>query len=297
MDIGVKFIKYSLDIKKLKMIDLMKFFPESSTRPARKEVFMPDFSELDNSPLVGFLFYPRTDSTPCPPGAFDFFVPVEKGVIVSCRFFVGDQSWPWILYFHGNGEVASDYDGIAPFYHRQEINLVVADFRGYGSSGGSPNFTNLVQDASPILEAVKKEIQQKGFQPDLWVMGRSMGSISALEIADRHPDQIKGLVVESGFASVTRLIKHLALPSRGIDLEPIEKERMSRIRKISTPALIIHGALDNLVPLQEAKDLYALLGTAQKKLVIIPDADHNNIMFAGLDLYLAAIQNFIEATR
>ena len=258
---------------------------------------MPGFSELDESPLVGFLFYPRADLTPCPPGAFDFFVPVEPGVTVSCRFYVGDESWPWILYFHGNGEVVSDFDAVTPFYHSKEINLVVADFRGYGSSGGSPNFTNLVQDAPPILEAVKKEISQKGFQPHLWVMGRSMGSICALELADRHPDQIKGLVVESGFASVTRLIKHLGLPSRGIDLEPIEKERMNRIRKISVPALIIHGERDNLVPLQEAKDLYALLGTAQKKLVIIPNADHNNIMFAGLDLYLEAIQNFIKATR
>jgi len=258
---------------------------------------MPDYSQIDKSPLVGFLFYPRADFAPCPQGAFDFFVPVEQGVSVSCRFYVGDESWPWILYFHGNGEVVSDYDGIAPFYHRQEINLVVADFRGYGSSGGSPNFTNLVQDAPPILEAVQKEIFRKGFQQDLWVMGRSMGSISALELADRHPDKIKGLVVESGFASVTRLIKHLGLPSRGIDLEPLEQERMNRIRKISVPALIIHGERDNLVPLQEAKDLYAHLGATRKELVIIPKADHNNIMFADLELYLEAIQKFIEATR
>jgi hypothetical protein len=222
---------------------------------------------------------------------------VEQKVTISCRFYVGDESWPWILYFHGNGEVVSDYDGIAPLYRGKEINLVVADFRGYGSSGGSPNFTNLLRDAPPILEAVKKEIYQKGFQQDLWVMGRSMGSICALEVADRHPDKIKGLVVESGFASVTRLIKHLALPSRGIDLEPLEQERMNRIRKISVPALIIHGERDNLVPLQEAKDLYTLLGTTQKKLVIIPQADHNNIMFAGLDFYLETIQNFIETTR
>ena len=258
---------------------------------------MPDYSQIDESPLVGFLFYPRADFTPCPQGAFDFFVPVEQGVSVSCRFYVGDESWPWILSFHGNGEVVSDYDGIAPFYHRKEINLVVADFRGYGSSGGSPNFTNLVQDAPPILEAVKGEIFQKRFQQDLWVMGRSMGSICALELADRHPDKIKGLVVESGFASVTRLIKHLGLPSRGIDLEPLEQERMNRIRKISVPALIIHGERDNLVPLQEAKDLYALLGATRKELVIIPKADHNNIMSAGLEVYLEAIQKFIEATR
>jgi len=258
---------------------------------------MPDYSQFDNSPLVGFLFYPRRDFTSCPRGSFDFFVPVEQGVSISCRFYVGDERWPWILYFHGNGEVVSDYDEIAPFYHRKGINLVVADFRGYGSSGGSPNFTNLVQDAPPILEAVKKELLQKGLPQDLWVMGRSMGSICALEIADRHPDKIKGLVVESGFASVTRLIKHLGLPARGIDLEPLEQERMNRIRKISVPTLIIHGEWDNLVPLQEAKDLFATLGAAQKKLVIIPRADHNNIMFAGPDQYFEAIQKFIETTK
>jgi len=202
-----------------------------------------------------------------------------------------------VLYFHGNGEVVSDYDEIAPFYHRKRINLVVADFRGYGASGGSPTFTNLVQDAPTLLEAVKEELSRKGFQPDLWVMGRSMGSISALELADHYPDKMKGLVVESGFASVTRLIKHLGLPSRGINLEPMEQERMNRIRKISVPALIIHGEFDNLVPLQEAKDLFAALGTAQKQLIIIPQADHNNIMFAGLEQYFEAIQKFIEMTK
>jgi alpha-beta hydrolase superfamily lysophospholipase len=279
------------------MINLTGFFSSGLSRLFRKEKFMPGYSQLDNSPLVGFLFYPRGDFTPCPQGAFDFFVPVEQGVSISCRFYMGDENGPWILYFHGNGEVVSDYDGIAPFYHRKGINLVVADFRGYGASGGSPNFTNLVQDASPILEAVKREISQKGLKPNLWVMGRSMGSIPALELADRQADKIKGLVVESGFASVTRLIKHLGLPSRGIDLEPLEQERMNRIRKISIPTLVIHGERDNLVPLQEARDLYALLGAAQKKLVIIPKADHNNIMFAGLELYLEAIQEFVGAER
>ena len=128
-------------------------------------------------------------------------------------------------------------------------------------------------------------------------MGRSMGSISALEIVDQSPDKMKGLVVESGFASVTRLIKHLGLPSRGINLEPMEQERMNRIRKISVPVLIIHGEFDNLVPLQEAKDLFAALGTAQKQLIIIPQADHNNIMFADLEQYFEAIQKFIEMTK
>ena len=45
---------------------------------------------------------------------------------------------PVILYFHGNGELASDYDMLAPLYTAKGITLLVADYRGYGRSGGTP---------------------------------------------------------------------------------------------------------------------------------------------------------------
>jgi alpha-beta hydrolase superfamily lysophospholipase len=258
---------------------------------------MADYSQIDQSPLISFLFYPRRDTTPCPEGAFDLLVPVEKGISVACRFFAGHPSWPWILFFHGNGEVASDYDEIAPFYHHREINLAVADYRGYGASGGSPGFTYLINDGHLVFKAVREELSRKGLGEDLWVMGRSMGSLSAVELAHRYPEEMKGLIVESGFASVTRLIKHLNLPARGLNLEPIEEERLAMIRQITMPALIIHGELDMLVPLQEAKDLYRSLNSSKKKLVIIPHADHNTIMFADLKQYFSEIQEFVQSTK
>ena len=49
------------------------------------------------------------------------------------------------------------------FYHRKGINLVVADYRGYGASNGVPTFSNLISDAHCIYQAVKqyfKSIQQ-----------------------------------------------------------------------------------------------------------------------------------------
>jgi fermentation-respiration switch protein FrsA (DUF1100 family) len=123
-----------------------------------------------------------------------------------------------------------------------------------------------------------------------------MGSISALELAYHYSDQIRGLIIESGFASVTRLIKHLGLPSGGIDLESIEKDRLAMVRKISLPSLIIHGEFDHLVPLQEARDLLDYLGAAQKELVIIPSADHNSVMFLGANQYFGAIRKFVKTT-
>jgi hypothetical protein len=258
---------------------------------------MADYSQIDHSPLISYLFYPRRESKACPEGAFDLLVPVEEGVSVGCRFYAGHRNWPWILFFHGNGEIASDYDEIAPFYHQGEINLAVADYRGYGVSGGAPNFTHLIHDAHLLFKAVREELSRRNFGRDLWVMGRSMGSLSAVDLAYHYPDEFRGLVIESGFASVTRLIKHLNLPSRGLRLEPIEQERKAMIRQIAIPALILHGEMDRLVPLQEAKDLYHMLNSSKKKLVVLPNADHNTIMFAGLKQYFQEIQEFITRTR
>lgn len=255
---------------------------------------MPDYFLLDQPGLLRFLFFPRKDFTPCPQNAFDLFVPVEKDVFISCRFYAGKNTWPWILYFHGNGEVVSDYDDLAPFYQQKELNLAVVDYRGYGASGGTPTFAKLIKDAHCLLKAVSKELTKKGGRQDLWVMGRSLGSVSALELAYHYPDKIKGLIIESGFASVARLIRHLGLPSPGPDLTQFEQECLEMVRKISVPTLIIHGEYDSLVPLQEARDLFAHLGTNQKQLVIIPNADHNDIMFVGLTQYFNAIQRFTE---
>jgi hypothetical protein len=258
---------------------------------------MPDYREIDNSPALSYIFYPRDFHSKIPPNAFDKAVSVDDGVAITCRFYKGDNDWPWIIFFHGNGEVVSDYDHIAPFYTKGKFNLAVADYRGYGSSNGSPTLTNLVHDAPILFKAIREELSQRGSREDVWLMGRSLGSISALELAYNQCDQIKGLIVESGFPSITRLIVHLGLPAGAIDLEPIYEACISMVRKITTPTLIIHGEFDMLVPLKEAEDLYANMGTKDKELVIISGADHNDIMFAGLNQYFSAIQRFVERTN
>ena len=99
---------------------------------------MTDYSVIDRSSLLQYIFYPRDDRTPCPDRAFDFAVTVQEGVEVSCRAYLADATWPSILYFHGNGEVVSDYDYIAPLFKKEGINLLVADYRGYGRTRGDP---------------------------------------------------------------------------------------------------------------------------------------------------------------
>ena len=154
---------------------------------------MSYYSLLDQPHILRFAFSPSSEMSDCPDYAFDLAVPVEENIHVSCRFYMGDLNYPSLLYFHGNGEVASDYDEIAPFYFNLAgANLIVAEFRGYGASSGTPTFAGLISDALPILKGVSGQLSSFNFRKEIWVMGRSMGSVPALELAGRYPEMIKG---------------------------------------------------------------------------------------------------------
>ena len=125
-------------------------------------------------------------------------------------------------------------------------------------------------------------------------MGRSLGSVAALELAYRHGEVVRGLIIESGCSSAVRLIRHLGISAHGVDLEEIDHECLEMIKKISVPALIIHGERDSLIPLQEAKDLYRHLGSDKKKLVVIPSAGHNDIMVVGFHKYYESLEQLVK---
>lgn len=251
------------------------------------------YSIFDQPEVLQFVFYPRRDFTPGPPNSTDHSIPVDKNISVSCRFYVHGQSSPSILFFHGNGEVASDYDYIAPIYNRQGINLCVADYRGYGASGGMPTFKNTVEDAHPVFKAFSEILRDGHHTGDLFVMGRSLGSIPAVELASHYQEHMKGLILESGFASLVRGLKHLGFPADALSLTNVEFPNLAKIRTITLPTLIMHGERDTLIPNTEAKDLFQNSAAKDKRLVIIPHADHNDIMVIGIQQYFTAISEFV----
>ena len=255
---------------------------------------MPNYSVIDVPPIVGMLFYPRRDFSPCPENAFDLEAPVEEDIIVTARFYSKGLDCPTILYFHGNGEVVFDYDYVAPVYNDLGLNLVVADYRGYGASTGSPSFGALSRDAKLILNIVLEEMEKRGYSDNLWIMGRSLGSLSALELAADCADRIKGLIIESGFANVVRVMKRLDHFPRDVNLPEFDQECLDMVRKISVPTLILHGDIDEIVSHSEGEFIYDNLGTAEKRMITISGAGHNDIMYVGIKEYFSAMLSLIR---
>ena len=107
---------------------------------------LPDYALLDTGGLSQMIFYPRADDSRAPEQSEDLTFEIAPGVTLGGRLYISNRAHPTILYFHGNGEVAGDHDDIAPFYRREEANLCVVEFRGYGKSTGMPSFSALVGD-------------------------------------------------------------------------------------------------------------------------------------------------------
>jgi len=258
----------------------------------------PELEPLDRPEILKFIFYPRRDflEKSAADNVMAGLIPVDEAVSISYGFYFDGKKHPNVLFFHGNGEVASDYLPIGSIYNQIGLNLFVADYRGYGSSGGKPTLSNMIKDAHPIFEGFKQVLKEKGFSGDLFMMGRSLGSASAVELAAHYQSQLKGLIIESGFANVFNLFKYLGFPLESLGVVvPRTPYSPKLLRKISLPTLIIHGEYDQIVPVEEGKVLYETIAAKDKRLIIIPGVDHNTIMSGGMQPYLKALHDFISA--
>ncbi|MCW3981944.1 MAG: lysophospholipase [Candidatus Bathyarchaeota archaeon] len=255
-----------------------------------------DFSALDSSEIRSVVFHPRKSyATSLSPNAENHRVEVEKGIRIGCRFHRAGAKFPSLLYFHGNGEIVDDYDSSAHFYTNQGINLFVADYRGYGFSNGTPTLTNLMNDTHKVFEESRRILNEYGSR-NLFVMGRSLGSIPAIEAAYHYQSLLRGLILES--CPANNLRQYLAPfiesdHSLWNDDSPLLNK--VRLRSIAIPTLIIHAEGDSLIPLAEGKELYTNSASRDKHLEIIPNADHNNLMVTGQKQYYHTIGGFVKA--
>jgi len=123
-------------------------------------------------------------------------------------------------------------------------------------------------------------------------MGRSLGSVSALEVAAHYPDQIKGLIIESGFSNVLNVMRQWSDTLKEISLPQFDQGCLDMVKSITVPTLLLHGDEDEIVPYREAVDIYENLGSPDKKMITISGAGHNDIMYVGMRQYFQAVADF-----
>lgn len=257
---------------------------------------MQDYSKLDRPEILSHIFFPqKTSRSAAPAGSQDVAIEVADNISLGCRFFATAPDAPTLVYFHGNGETVPDYDLIAPRYCHHGMNIFIATYRGYGWSDGSPDVTSMFKDADTLWIKVVAWLQQTGYSGPLFVMGRSLGSASAIDLALKHGKQLKGLIIESGFADTLPLARALGLnlAEEKIDENECFNNR-EKIAQVKLATFIMHGARDQLIPADQAEGLQMSSGARNKQFVLIPGAEHNTMIAVAGELYFQGIKKFIN---
>lgn len=247
---------------------------------------MPD-PILDHPLLTARYFYPY-------PNHFDDpFLVQGDGFSLGCRYLQLSEDYPTIIHFHGNGETVADYLGdFEKIITGMGVNLLLAEYRGYGMSGGEPGLTAMLDDVQLIVEA-------SGVRPgQIIFFGRSLGSLYALHGAYLYPDAA-GLIIESGLAvPLERILSRVEPHQIGatmVSLERAVEEHLNQKRKVegfNGCTLILHTRNDDLVNVSHGEQLYAWAREPKEKL-IFEQGDHNSIMAVNMKAYMGAVARFI----
>ncbi|OGR06055.1 MAG: hypothetical protein A2511_18085 [Deltaproteobacteria bacterium RIFOXYD12_FULL_50_9] len=252
------------------------------------------YSKLDQPEILGLLFHPRLDDTcPASAGVVDFDIAVAVGVILAARFHLADVAAPNIIFFHGNGETVADYDEIGGMYTARGVSFLIVDYRGYGRSSGRPTASNMLADSHVVLREVKSWLAGEQRTGPLIVMGRSLGSACAIELAAVEQSGIAALIIESGFAETKPLLANLGIDVDGLGFT--EADGFGNAEKIACctkPTLILHAQQDEIIPAVSAEILQANSGARSKEFLVIPCAGHNNILEHTGPLYFEVISRF-----
>ena len=252
---------------------------------------------LDRPEVLRVLFHPRKDqgNPYSTPDIRIISVEVAPEVEIGGRLYSAGSSSPLIIFFHGNGEIAADYDDIAQFYRQIGVTLLVWDYRGYGLSTGIPTASCLLEDAGILIYKTEEICRENNLDPvRIYIMGRSLGSAAAIEVVSHSHKDFSGLIIESGFSDTFLLLSRL-----GVKIESAEENlngfgNLIKVAEVEIPTLVIHGESDVLIPPKDGQDLYESCGADSKKLVLIPEGKHNDLMFVGLERYFNALGTFVH---
>ena len=190
---------------------------------------------------------------------------------------------PLVIYFHGNGGAlrhrADRFHALAG----DGTGVVALSYRGYGGSTGSPSEEGLIADAQAAYAFAVARVPAER----IVVWGESLGSGVAVALASTQ--LIGRLVLEAPFTSAADVGARVYwfLPVQLLMKDPFCSD--ARIGRVTAPLLVLHGALDNVVPIALGERLFAR-ANEPKRFVRFPNGGHNDLDRHGA---FKAVQAFI----
>lgn len=230
--------------------------------------------------------------------------PADHGLTyreVSIRTFEGKRLYAWwlpassisptIILLHGWGGNAEFMLPLAVPFQNAGLNVLLLDARNHGQSD-SASFSSLprfAEDVSSAISWVKMEGGEQGGM--IALLGHSVGAGAVLYEASRR-DDISAVISVSAFAHpewmMRRYLRRFRIPEIVTTwvlryVEWIIRHRFEEIApmntacKVKCPILLVHGKMDETVPVTDTLAIQKNCDINSIELLLIDDAGHDSV--------------------
>jgi pimeloyl-ACP methyl ester carboxylesterase len=245
--------------------------------------------------LKSLLFFPSRSLAASPAAvglvARDVQIPTADGERLHAWWFrARGDTLAHVLFCHGNAGNVADRLLHARLLTDAGLDVLLFDYRGYGRSTGRPDEEGTYEDARAARSAL---LALEGVDPArVFYVGESLGGAVALALAREAPP--RGLVLVSTFTSV-RDMARLHYPIIPAFLVPDAYPSLARIRGLECPLLVLHGDRDEIVPVDQARALFAA-APEPKRLHVFAGAGHNDLLDRAGRAWATTIAGWIRET-
>jgi alpha-beta hydrolase superfamily lysophospholipase len=232
-----------------------------------------------------------------------------------------------VVLVHGYGEHIGRYEHVAQALRSRGSTVVGPDHVGHGRSEGD---RVLVEDFEPIVDDVRGVVEVVAGELPVVMVGHSMGGLIATRYAQRHRDDPAGLVLSGPAVGLAPVFESwLAapeLPSDPIDVATLSRDPavgeayasdplvwhggwkrstlqawMAAEAAIASgpgfgdlPLLYVHGANDQLVPVDLARPVVERLAGPNSQLHVLDGARHEVFNELGQEQTIDMVASFAE---
>ncbi len=174
-----------------------------------------------------------------------------------------------VLYFHGNRENINRYAPFAKNFTRNNYEVWMIDYPGYGKSTGKRKEKILYEDALTFYKMAMARVAADS----IIIYGKSLGTGIAAQLASVR--DCKKLILETPYYSMDALAKHYFFIYPVGSMTKYGIPTYQYFDYINAPITIFHGTRDRVIPYKQAKKLATK--KAGTELITIDKGRHNNL--------------------
>jgi fermentation-respiration switch protein FrsA (DUF1100 family) len=202
----------------------------------------------------------------------EVFIKSADGTTLQIWQHMAKNSYPTILYFHGNAGNLLDRAPKFGMFVENGFGLIAVSYRGYGKSGGFPTEAGIYDDARATIDYATHTLAIP--QEKLVYFGESLGSGVAVQMASERKPGL--LMLEAAYTSVETRSAELYPFLFGVRHLVLDKyDSLSKIKNVHCPLVMLHGEKDSIIPTMHGRTLFAA-ANEPKNLVLYKEVDHTD---------------------